>query len=102
MVPTRLVGPKTLRSFVSALRPTDQNLFKTLEPGSEVLAGVQQSFHTMLDRRHREIYEPISLHCFYEEVGLPVIGPIVPMHSAILHGYGHKSIHANSYGYDQV
>lgn len=43
-----------------------------LKPDLEMLANLQQEFHTMLDDRSRSNKTRIEISCFYEE--LPVVG----------------------------
>ena len=54
--------------FTNLLRPTNHRIVEVLTPDSEVLAGIQKDFHTMLRARKPEI----NIMCFYEE--LPVAG----------------------------
>lgn len=48
------------------------DIVQVLKPGSEMLANLQQEFHTMLDDRIRNQRKTIEIFCFYEE--LPVVG----------------------------
>jgi hypothetical protein len=43
-----------------------------LKPGSEMLANLQQEFHTMLDDGSKNQKKTMEIFCFYEE--LPVVG----------------------------
>jgi hypothetical protein len=56
-------------------RKTNSDLIRALTPGSEMLANIQQEFHTMLDKR-RDEGEKIEIFCFYEEYGLNGIGEV--------------------------
>ncbi|KAH8683389.1 Alpha/Beta hydrolase protein [Tricladium varicosporioides] len=80
------------------LRKTNSEIVGVLQPGSEMLAAVQQEFHTMLDDRSRNDSKYINIFCFYEEVGYPGLGEIVPKQSAILTAYPNTSIHATHTG----
>lgn len=77
------------------VRTTNTDIVAVLEPGSEVLANLQQEFHTMLDDRSRNESKFIDIFCFFEEVAYPGIGLIVPKQSAILPAYPNNNIHAN-------
>lgn len=65
-----------LSRLISVLRQTNRNILSVLEPGSEVLANVQQEFHTMLDDRSRNRGCRVEIHCFYEEVAVLGIGEV--------------------------
>jgi len=58
------------------LRKTNSEIVGVLQPGSEMLAAVQQEFHTMLDDRSRNDSKYINIFCFYEEVGYPGLGEV--------------------------
>lgn len=45
-----------------------------LRRDSEVLARIQDSFHTMVMARSKESLPPIEITCFYEELPLPGVG----------------------------
>jgi hypothetical protein len=77
------------------LRKTNKELVAVLEPGSEMLANLQQEFHTMLEDRRRNEGRWIDIFCFYEELAYTGIGDIVPRQSAILLEYPNASIHQN-------
>ncbi|KAI9838418.1 MAG: hypothetical protein M1837_002501 [Sclerophora amabilis] len=89
---------KVLRNFANIFRYTNKDLLRVLEPGSEVLAGLEETFHVMLDKRDQAGKRRIHIFCFYEEIGVLGIGQIVPMYSAVLSRYGNKSIHADHVG----
>ena len=77
-------------------RPTNKALVDVLRPGSEMLANIQQEFHSLLDQRQTRRDSVPRIHCFFEELAyVHGIGPIVPRHSAILTRYGNEGIHAN-------
>ncbi|KAI9710445.1 MAG: hypothetical protein M1812_007413 [Candelaria pacifica] len=75
----------------------NEDLVRLLEPGSEMLASIQSRFHGNL-RIRREENNEVAITCFYEEYPYPVIGEIVPQHSAILPGYGQYGLNANHVG----
>jgi hypothetical protein len=58
------------------LRKTNSEIVGVLQPGSEMLAAVQQEFHIMLDDRGRNDSKFINIFCFYEEIGYPGIGEV--------------------------
>lgn len=64
---------KILTGLSSVLRRTNKEIVNVLTPGSEVLANLQQEFHTMLNaRRLKSQTTPLKIFCFFEE--LPVLG----------------------------
>ncbi|KAH7411529.1 Alpha/Beta hydrolase protein, partial [Cadophora sp. MPI-SDFR-AT-0126] len=82
-------------NFTNLLRPTNHRIVEVLTPDSEVLAGIQKDFHTML-RARRDTHKPdINIMCFFEELPVAGVGLVVPHRSAILPSYGSQSIHAN-------
>jgi len=58
------------------LRKTNSEIVEVLQPGSEMLAAVQQEFRTMLDDQSRNNNMYINIFCFYEEVGYTGIGKV--------------------------
>jgi protein SERAC1 len=73
---TKAEWASILSRMSSVLRQTNRNILSVLEPGSEVLANVQQEFHTMLDDRSRNRGSRIEIHCFYEEVAVLGVGKV--------------------------
>lgn len=63
-----------LTRFSNVLRTTNRNIVAVLEPGSEVLAALQQDFHTMLEDRSRNLGSRLEIYCFYEEVAVTGMG----------------------------
>jgi protein SERAC1 len=106
---------KVLTGISNIVRKSNTEIIGVLKPGSEMLANLQQEFHTMLEKRSKDGKPQIKIFCFYEEI--PVVGvgeaslailyrtmlrmlscpsiKIVPKHSAILSAYRCQSIHAN-------
>ncbi|KAI9710416.1 MAG: hypothetical protein M1812_007452 [Candelaria pacifica] len=82
-------------NIASVVRTTNMSLLNVLKPESEVLARIQQEFHTMLRARRNQGLEPLKITCFYEELAVRGIGEIVPKHSAILPAYNAIGIRAN-------
>ncbi|KAJ5628167.1 hypothetical protein N7490_010395 [Penicillium lividum] len=87
-----------LTRLARVLRRTNTEIVQLLEPGSEMLANLQQGFHTMLEDCRRNQGKTIEMFCFYEELAVPMIGKIVEDHSAILSGCSNRSIHADHMG----
>jgi hypothetical protein len=65
-----------LRNISSAIRTTNKDLLRVLEPGSEMLANLQQEFHVMLNARRSKRKRPIEIFCFYEEISVSPIGMV--------------------------
>jgi protein SERAC1 len=66
------------------LRKANSEIVGVLQPGSEMLAAVQQEFHTMLDDRSRNNNKYINIFCFYEEVGYTGIGEVCDSSNILL------------------
>ena len=66
-------------------------ILKVLRQDSEVLARIQDNFHTMIRARTIKGLQPIEITCFYEELALPGIGVV----SAIVNPK--HPLHANLY-----
>ncbi len=67
-----------------------------LRPGSEMLARVQNGFHSLLRLRSSPGEKsPIAVTCFFEEFPLPIVGRVVEADSAVIPGYHSYGIHAN-------
>ncbi|KAF2497385.1 hypothetical protein BU16DRAFT_457660 [Lophium mytilinum] len=80
---------------IGVLKQTNPEIIAVLKRDSEVLARIQDGFHTMIRSRSKEGLRPIEITCFYEELPLPSIGEVVPRHSAILPGYIPIGIRSN-------
>ncbi|KAJ5703331.1 hypothetical protein N7493_011720 [Penicillium malachiteum] len=90
-----LVVPLTHLSKI-LLGASNTEILQLLTPGSEMLANLQQEFHTMLKDRNQNQKKTIEICCFYEELPVRRIrDKVVPSHSAILNAYPSLSIHAN-------
>jgi hypothetical protein len=63
-----------LSSIPSIVRKTNKDIVRVLNPGSQMLATLQQEFFTMLDARQKIRAKPIKIFCFYEELGVTGIG----------------------------
>ncbi|KAL2199927.1 P-loop containing nucleoside triphosphate hydrolase protein [Corynascus similis CBS 632.67] len=75
-----------LSRSIGIIKQTNTQIIEVLKRDSEVLARIQDGFHTMVLARGRE-GQPIEISCFFEELPLPGIGQVVPQDSAILPGY---------------
>ncbi|UKZ79213.1 hypothetical protein TrVFT333_006963 [Trichoderma virens FT-333] len=78
---------KLISQSVGLIKQTNTEIIRVLERDSEVLARVQDSFHTMVMARGQDGLESIQMTCFYEELPMPGIGLVVPHESATLPGY---------------
>ena len=58
--------------FIGVLKQTNTQIVAVLESDSEVLARIQDSFHTLIRARAKDGLQPIEITCFYEE--LPLLG----------------------------
>lgn len=55
------------------IKQTNTEIVAVLKRDSEVLARIQDGFHTMLLARSQE-GQPMKISCFFEELPLPGIG----------------------------
>jgi len=101
-----------LSRSIGIIKQTNTQIVEVLKRDSEVLAGIQDGFHTMVLARGKE-GQPIEISCFFEELPLPGIGQVsvmawlysahfiddagqvVPQDSAILPGYIPIGIRSN-------
>ncbi|CAG8016353.1 unnamed protein product [Penicillium nalgiovense] len=86
---------ETLSQSVGLIKKTNSKIVGVLKRDSEVLARIQDGFHTMVKSRNTQGLPPIQITCFYEELPLPGVGLVVPQDSAILPGYIPIGIHGN-------
>ncbi|XTI88791.1 hypothetical protein V2W45_1307553 [Cenococcum geophilum] len=84
-----------LAKAIGLLKQTNPQILAVLESDSEVLARIQDSFHAMIRLRTQDGLPPIEITCFFEELPLPVVGIVVPSHSAVLPGYTPIGIRSN-------
>jgi hypothetical protein len=61
-----------LAKTIGVLKQTNPHILEVLESDSEVLARVQDGFHTMVRSQNLDRLQPIEITCFYEE--LPLVG----------------------------
>ncbi|KAG9245258.1 hypothetical protein BJ878DRAFT_541478 [Calycina marina] len=84
-----------LAKTIGVLKQTNPRILAVLKSDSEVLARVQDGFHTMIRSRYQDKLQPIDITCFFEELPLIGVGVVVPSHSAILPGYIPIGIRSN-------
>ena len=63
-------------SMAKVVKRLNESIVSVLQPGSEVLARIQQDFHTMLRARNDEGKRKIRIVCFYEDLDTPGIGAV--------------------------
>jgi hypothetical protein len=54
------------------IKEANSEIVQVLKQDSEVLARIQDSFHTMIRARNMDGLQPINITCFFEE--LPLVG----------------------------
>ncbi|KAL2139346.1 hypothetical protein VTI28DRAFT_5308 [Corynascus sepedonium] len=84
-----------LSRHIGLVKQTNTEIVAILRRESEVLARIQDGFHTMVMARSNEGQGRIDITCFFEELPLPGVGQVVPQHSATLPGYIPIGIHSN-------
>lgn len=65
-----------LAKAIGVLKQTNPQILAVLKSDSEVLARVQDGFHTMIRSRNLERVQPIEITCFFEELPLAGIGVV--------------------------
>jgi protein SERAC1 len=68
-----------LASFVGLVTRVNKQLLATLETDSQILARIQQGFHTMLRARQKDGHPIVQMTCFYEQIPLRGIGYVSVM-----------------------
>jgi hypothetical protein len=61
-----------LAKSIGLVKQTNSQIVTVLKSDSEVLARIQDSFHTMIRARDQDGFPPIQITCFFEE--LPLLG----------------------------
>ncbi|KAJ3461974.1 hypothetical protein MRS44_010527 [Fusarium solani] len=84
-----------LSRSVGMMKQTNTEIVRLLTRDSEVLARIQDCFHTMIMARNKGETNNIEITCFYEELPMKRIGVVVPKHSATLPGYISIGIHSD-------
>lgn len=69
-----------LAKSIGILKQTNVQIVQVLKSESEVLARVQDGFHTMIRARAAGGHEAIEITCFYEELPLPGVGTVSRRH----------------------
>jgi hypothetical protein len=59
---------------IGYIKQTNRNIVEVLRRDSEVLARIQDSFHTIIMARNKDGLQPIQVTCFYEQLPLPGVG----------------------------
>ena len=63
---------------IGVIKQTNTRIVEVLKRDSEVLARIQDGFHTMVLARSQE-RQPIKISCFFEELPLPGVGQVSPI-----------------------
>lgn len=63
-------------SFLGHIKQTNPRIVEVLKRDSEVLARIQDSFHTMIMARTND-GQPIQITCFYEQLPLEGLGLVM-------------------------
>ncbi len=74
---------KMFGNFTAIFKSTNTNLPSVLQPNSEVLARIQQEFHTMLRARRDAGKGEVNITCFYEELPVRGVGEVGLLHSIV-------------------
>ena len=61
-------------NFTNLFRRTNKNILNVLNPDSEVLANIQEEFHTMLRKRADTGEKSVWVMCFFEELPVTQVG----------------------------
>jgi hypothetical protein len=61
-----------LAKSIGVIKQANPQILQVLKQDSEVLARIQDSFHTMIRARNTDGLQPIEITCFFEE--LPLLG----------------------------
>jgi hypothetical protein len=73
---TKAEWAATLTRLSNVLRKTNSEIVQVLKPGSEMLANLQQEFHTMLDDRTKNHKKTMEIFRFYEELSVVGVGEV--------------------------
>lgn len=82
-----------LSRSIGVVKQTNPEIVEVLRRDSEVLARIQESFHTIVMTRSKE-GQPIEISCFYEELpllGVGLVGQTSQLHPKLL--TRHRSYH---------
>lgn len=67
---------KLLAHAIGVIKQTNLDILEVLKRDAEVLARIQDSFHTMVRSRSSDGLEPIEITCFFEQLPLPGVGQV--------------------------
>ena len=65
-----------LTRLSSILRQTNRPLVGVLDPGSEMLASLQQQFYILLDDQAKNYKKSFNIFCFFEELAVVGVGKV--------------------------
>ena len=65
-----------LAKSIGFLKQTNPKILRVLQNDSEVLARIQDKFHSIVRARNQDEMQPIEIACFFEELPLPGIGDV--------------------------
>lgn len=65
-----------LTRLSSIVRQTNRPLVGVLDPGSEMLASLQQQFYIQLDDYAKNHRKNLKIFCFYEELAVVGVGKV--------------------------
>ncbi len=65
-----------LSRYIGVVKQTNTEIVAVLRRDSEVLARIQDGFHTMAMARSREGQGHIEITCFFEQLPLPGVGQV--------------------------
>lgn len=54
----------------------NRDILDVLNPGSQVLAGLQQEFHILLERRRKDGKRELKIYCIFEELLVTGVGMV--------------------------
>lgn len=74
-----------LAQVLGIVNTTNPRIIRVLRKDSEVLARIQNEFHSLIRKRLQEDSSPIEITCFYEELPLPGIGEVSVNRAVNLH-----------------
>ncbi len=63
-------------SMAKLVKRLNESIISVLQPDSEVLARIQQEFHTMIRARNDAGKRQIRIVCFFEDLPTPGIGEV--------------------------
>lgn len=72
--------------FLGLVKQTNPKIVEVLRRDSEVLARIQDSFHTVIKARGTENLPKIEISCFYEELPLLGVGLVCYKNKSSLRG----------------